>query len=310
MTVTAEADERIPPVVAPEYETYPRVYWVNDHLIVFRCDQYTSAIPKCVARMPSGERCNGNLPECGFAVIQIVGSDASVEAGITSQPDCLIRQRCPEHVHSGGEDILPPDWKPFDPEQDTDALHYIIPRWSPAGVWLPPEHDRGQHLQIWHRDTCEAGDHVPLISKDDDEDEDEDREGGEDTAPAAPTARPAPRPSIPSQVEAEAECGPTALYRYFDADDLLLYIGISDRLRIRTGDHVKGSSWMDFAVRSTIERHPTRAVALEVEEAAIKAERPLFNKQHNDTPEARRALVEYLIKHDRLDLLAPAVSRG
>ena len=102
----------------------------------------------------------------------------------------------------------------------------------------------------------------------------------------------------------------TALYRIWGDADLLLYIGISDRLRSRTGSHIAGSSWMDFAVRSTIERYPTRAVALDAEEAAIKAERPLFNHQHNDTPESRRALVEYLIKHDRLDLLAPAVSRG
>ncbi len=96
----------------------------------------------------------------------------------------------------------------------------------------------------------------------------------------------------------------------FDADDLSLYIGISDRLRVRTGDHVNGSSWMDFAARSVIERYPSRDAALNAEETAIRAERPIFNKQHNDTPEARRALVEYLIKRDRLDLLTPAVSRG
>lgn len=110
--------------------------------------------------------------------------------------------------------------------------------------------------------------------------------------------------------DADGEEQDTALYRYFDAADLPLYAGISDHLHDRTRSHIRGSSWMDFAVRSTIERHPTRAVALEAEEAAIKAERPIFNKKHNNTPEARRRVVEYLIEHDRLDLLTPAVSRG
>jgi predicted GIY-YIG superfamily endonuclease len=102
----------------------------------------------------------------------------------------------------------------------------------------------------------------------------------------------------------------TALYHWWDDVDVLLYIGIADRIGKRTQDHAKGSSWMEFAARSTVERFPSRSGALAAEEAAIKAERPVFNKQHNDTPEARRRQVEYLIEHDRLDLLAPAVSRG
>jgi hypothetical protein len=102
----------------------------------------------------------------------------------------------------------------------------------------------------------------------------------------------------------------TALYRWWDDADLLLYVGIADHLGVRTKGHVKGSSWMEFAARSAVERHPSRIVALRAEEAAIKAEKPLFNYQHNNTPEARRRLVEYLIERDRLDLLAPAISRG
>jgi hypothetical protein len=109
---------------------------------------------------------------------------------------------------------------------------------------------------------------------------------------------------------AAAESRETALYRWFDEMDLLLYVGVAGELGGRTKGHVKGSSWMEFAVRSAIERHPTRSAALAAETAAIKAEHPLFNFQHNNTPEARRRLIEYLIEHDRLDLLAPAVSRG
>jgi len=119
-------------------------------------------------------------------------------------------------------------------------------------------------------------------------------------------------PVCDSDDEADAEDGTqeTALYRWYDEADLLLYAGISDHLHSRTGSHIKGSSWMEFAVRSTIARHATRPEAKEAETTAIKTEHPIFNKQYNDTPEARRRAVEYLIQHDRLDLLAPAVSRG
>jgi hypothetical protein len=102
----------------------------------------------------------------------------------------------------------------------------------------------------------------------------------------------------------------TALYRYYDEADLLLYVGISDGLYVRVNSHIDGSTWMEFAARSTIERYPTRAAAIGAEEAAIKAERPLFNHQHNSSAEAQKRLVEYLIRRDRPDLLTPSVSRG
>lgn len=102
----------------------------------------------------------------------------------------------------------------------------------------------------------------------------------------------------------------TFLYRYYDVDDVLLYIGITDNLADRTSDHAWSSSWMNFAVRSTIERHATRGKAERTEVEAIRAERPLFNLAHNDEPGAERRLVDYLIEHDRRDLLRVAVSRG
>lgn len=102
----------------------------------------------------------------------------------------------------------------------------------------------------------------------------------------------------------------TTLYRWWDEADVLLCIGIAKDIGARTKSHAKGSSWMEFAVRSTVERVPSRSGALTAEEIAIKAEHPIFNEQHNNTPEARRRQIEYLIAHDRLDLLAPAISRG
>jgi hypothetical protein len=102
----------------------------------------------------------------------------------------------------------------------------------------------------------------------------------------------------------------TALYRWWDEEDLLLYVGETGNLGSRTKGHVKGSSWMEFAARSSVVRYPSRSLALASEEVAIKTEHPLFNFKHNNTPEARQRLVEYLIRRNRLDLLVPAVSRG
>lgn len=111
----------------------------------------------------------------------------------------------------------------------------------------------------------------------------------------------------------QAEATPpvrTALYTAYDADDVLLYIGITDNLMERTYAHIKRSSWMDFAARSTYEWFPSREVAEAEEEERIRTLSPLFNSRHNDHPDAPRRLVEYLVKHNRVDLLAPAVSRG
>ena len=55
---------------------------------------------------------------------------------------------------------------------------------------------------------------------------------------------------------------------------------------------------------------PDRETAVKAERTAIRAEHPLFNKVHNDTPEARLRAVEYLVSHGRYDLLTPAISRG
>jgi predicted GIY-YIG superfamily endonuclease len=102
----------------------------------------------------------------------------------------------------------------------------------------------------------------------------------------------------------------TALYRWYDSDDRLLYVGISSSLASRQANHFKGSTWASFAHRSTVTWFDLRADAERAERGAIVEESPLFNHVHNDTPEARQRLVAYLVEKNRLDLLAPAVSRG
>jgi len=114
----------------------------------------------------------------------------------------------------------------------------------------------------------------------------------------------------PAAVCTPSDAPSTALYFWFDADGALLYIGITGDLAARQTSHAKRSSWSQFADHAKVQRFPSRVAAKVAEEAAIVAERPLFNKQHNDSPEARARLVQYLIERGRADLLAPAVSRG
>lgn len=76
----------------------------------------------------------------------------------------------------------------------------------------------------------------------------------------------------------------TALYRYFDANGDLLYIGISNDPDFRWKAHLYESrrgDWPKEAVRRTVEWHDSRPLALAAEEGAIKAERPRYNEKHN-----------------------------
>jgi hypothetical protein len=99
--------------------------------------------------------------------------------------------------------------------------------------------------------------------------------------------------------------GPTALYRYFDDKNRLLYIGITDNLFSREQGHIRSSHWMQLVASSTVQRHPDREDALVSERKAIEAERPLFNRQYNDTPAARERAKSYLEEIGRMDLYDP-----
>jgi prevent-host-death family protein len=62
---------------------------------------------------------------------------------------------------------------------------------------------------------------------------------------------------------------------------------------------------MQFTARSTVERHTTLEDVKAAEQKAIETERPLFNRQYNNTPEARGRLRAYLNEIGRMDLLGP-----
>lgn len=72
---------------------------------------------------------------------------------------------------------------------------------------------------------------------------------------------------------------PTELYRHYNAKGRLLYVGISLATAARTAQHKASASWWDEVAKITIQRFPDRDAALKAEQAAIKGEHPLYNRQ-------------------------------
>ena len=68
------------------------------------------------------------------------------------------------------------------------------------------------------------------------------------------------------------------LYRHFDGGGKLLYIGISCRLRERMAGHGVTASWFNQIKTITLEHYPDRGSFLLAEHNAIKAEKPLHNR--------------------------------
>lgn len=82
---------------------------------------------------------------------------------------------------------------------------------------------------------------------------------------------------------------PTSLYRYYDRDGVLLYVGITGRGALRNGEHFS-KPWWRHVRRQEVEHFPSRAAALAAESAAIREHQPPFNVQHNSAhADARRA---------------------
>ena len=72
----------------------------------------------------------------------------------------------------------------------------------------------------------------------------------------------------------------TDLYRHYDKDDNLLYVGISLSTLQRLGQHKRNARWFDSITRIGIEKCSDRDEALRKEAYAIKTERPVYNIQH------------------------------
>ena len=72
----------------------------------------------------------------------------------------------------------------------------------------------------------------------------------------------------------------TNLYRHYDANNNLLYVGISLNAVYRLSQHKNGSAWYSEISKVEIEKFETREDAIKAERKAIKEESPKHNIRH------------------------------
>jgi len=100
-----------------------------------------------------------------------------------------------------------------------------------------------------------------------------------------------------SHKERKRKEGDTALYRHFDKDGHLLYVGISLSHVARLVDHRNNAHWYKDIAQVTIQWYPTRAEAENAEGKAIVIENPKHNIKR---PEVENWYHDYA-NRERLD---------
>lgn len=92
----------------------------------------------------------------------------------------------------------------------------------------------------------------------------------------------------------------TELYRYFDKDGRLLYVGVSLNTLQRAIQHRGSADWWAMAERIEIKRYRTRKLAFAAERRAIKRERPQFNTIHQPSDKERLRTINIPMASRRL----------
>lgn len=69
---------------------------------------------------------------------------------------------------------------------------------------------------------------------------------------------------------------PCSVYRYFDENNALIYVGVTVNFSSRDKSHLQ-NAWRDRADMAVVEWFPTRALALQAEFEAIRNEKPQAN---------------------------------
>lgn len=89
----------------------------------------------------------------------------------------------------------------------------------------------------------------------------------------------------------------TTLYRYFDSQGQLLYVGITRDNSKRQSQHNRDSFWFGEVASAKFEWFESRTQAHAAEKKAIQSEKPLYNKQHvyksGDSFDMSEALAKY-----------------
>lgn len=85
----------------------------------------------------------------------------------------------------------------------------------------------------------------------------------------------------------------TSVYRYYDENDMLIYVGITHRGHGRNLQHSDRASWWPYVARQMVDHYPDRQTAVDRERELIRLHEPPFNVQHN--PNHLMAKQVYLI---------------
>lgn len=80
---------------------------------------------------------------------------------------------------------------------------------------------------------------------------------------------------------------PQDLYRWFDKEGNLLYIGISTNAYGRAKQHKTTAKWWPNAANMTVVSYPSREDVEAAEKDAIRTEKPKFNIRHQLIPKTR-----------------------
>lgn len=81
------------------------------------------------------------------------------------------------------------------------------------------------------------------------------------------------------------------LYRFYDADGQLLYVGITNSISRRFKAHASDKPWWPDVADCRIAFYPSRAALARAEEDAIKYEKPRYNIRPTSIRQPRRAAV-------------------
>lgn len=87
---------------------------------------------------------------------------------------------------------------------------------------------------------------------------------------------------------------PTSVYRYYDKNGVLIYVGITKQRTGRNSQHNADKVWWPLVFEQKVEHLPSRLCAQNRERDLIRLYKPPFNKVHNPEHAVLRAAYEAL----------------
>ncbi|MGV9226433.1 GntR family transcriptional regulator [Streptomyces albogriseolus] len=72
----------------------------------------------------------------------------------------------------------------------------------------------------------------------------------------------------------------TALYKLYNEEDALLYVGVTNNTRVRWAKHATDKAWWGEVSRQEITWYADRISALAAEKEAIQRDQPRYNSEH------------------------------